>query len=223
MAQNDGYRLLTLPFASETQLESFLATTPVIESTRQFEMGRPDEAIAILERALSQFPKLWTLRHAMAAAQIQVGNLDTARAMLTELAEEQTEPPQFVWFAKANLAYVYAKLKDATLKDDADRLSKESMKLLRLPAIQGIRGWVLLWLEQPKSALKLFTAAYRMEPYLISRAESACGAAIAAKLLGQDKLANRWLEKAQSPKTLPPSFPEAARVVKASDYTPSHQ
>lgn len=195
--RTDGRQLLTIPFAAQRDLEQLRLVRPMLDFAEHLE----DRAFDAAERALDdvrQIVRDSVFVRCNAATLVQLrGRHAEARELFLALAADPELPTTLRWFVLNNLAWANYMLYDPSLRDEADRYSREALAAAKSsPHAMETRAAVLGWSGRHEEALPLLDRAFARHSSLIARASVACSLAISWVTYDVD-VAERWLRRAR--------------------------
>ena len=196
---SDGYRLLSIPFLSQNELEGYKILDIGIKALEEVEAGNIDQAIIIYESGLKIDPQSYMLRHDLALCRLKQGRYEQARMAFIELLNsKEAAQADYRVLLLNNIAWVDVVLGKDELLVEADKYSEEAIKKEpETTSFIGTRGAVLVRTGRTEEGLRMLRNAFRRHSDKSARASVACWIAIGEALRWNIDGSNKWLEKAR--------------------------
>ena len=188
LAPNDGWQLLTVPFASRWRLAELGAASFVAEGHSLEARGQLAEAVRRAEEAVAAYPDAAQPRLSLGFFLVYAGELERAQACFAEALRRPDLTPELLPMAQNNLAWAIAARSAREALDEADELSRQAYERLGWQAaIAGTRGAVLVALGRFEEGLALLERALARPEELVpmARASYLCSRAVALAALGR--------------------------------------
>lgn len=195
----DGYQLLRIPFLKSQELEEHRISYFALEALEHIRSGRTEQAILLYENALKLNPQNQMLRHCLAVARLEQGDLEYARAELVDLLEsDEGHEVERRPLLLNNIAWTNVVLGKDELLQEADDYSEEALRFApKLTCFIGTRGAVLVMTGRIQEGLGLLKTAFRHHSERSSRSSTAVWIAIGSAQMGDLSEATKWLQRAR--------------------------
>src|SRR5215471_12450427 len=192
----DGYRLLTVPFLSESGVAELAASYYVLEAADLIDAGCAERALSHCAEALLVYPEGEVARALIAIANIRLGKWGEARSILAELLNGRCYTRDEM---KNSIAWSDLFLGDPALVEEADIYSKEALGAQpRNVYYQGTRGAVLVSTGRVEEGISMLSRAYSRHQDRHARASVAYWLGIAEARRGNYAKGIEWVRAAKT-------------------------
>ncbi len=197
---SDGLALFKIPVEPAKKLQQLHAAYFALEGMECLRRKNYEQCEAWALRGLHEYPGEISNRNILALALVGLQRYGEARAQFLDMAENSEppadEPPNKAIFLN-NVAWIDLLVGDDSHLDEADRYSRQAMRLTPwVAAIKGRRGSVLVTLGQTDEGIRLLEAAMEENEENANKAFNACYLSIGFKKEGNLAASRRFLEKA---------------------------
>ena len=194
---NDGLAMLTLPFASQAEIDAYPVAYYYYESLARM---RQDEHAGSLEcclEGLRRYPDNASLRSCHALVLLDHEQCDEAARIFEELRQQPDLPPESDALLLNCIAWADLVSWNPEKLESADKCSAQAIEALPwVPAIKGTRGSVLLTSGKVDDGIYLLEQAWAENEDPSNQALNAAFLALGAARLGRHEEARNWLRQA---------------------------
>lgn len=195
---NDGLSLLITPFYSKTNIEQSLPLYYIFECSEFIKKQQFQQAKSSCLQGLSKYPENVLLKNNFGVIQLEMGEVEEARTIFTQLLEKNDSNDKFVHaFLLNNLANANILFDRHELLKEADSLSAQAYQSFPwVPAFKGTRGTVLIELGELEAGIALLKKALEESEEPRSKAHNAAYLAIAEAKRGNAQCARQYMDTA---------------------------
>lgn len=208
---SDGLRVLRAPRLTDAALDEIRAIPELVLASRINASKGPAAAMVTYDDLWRRFPSSLTVQHDRIVPLIGLDRLEEARDELRRLLSRTDLNARLALFAKNNLAWTLAALRDPEHAEEAELATRQTLLVApTLAAFNGTRGAVLVWLGRHADARAFLERALLEATHpaargslLLLRAEAAAraGDLVAARRDLEDGRAmapgSRWIRWAE--------------------------
>ncbi len=209
---NDGWQLLTVPFANRWRLAELGAASFLAEGHSLEARGRLAEAVRWAEEAVAAYPDAAQPRFSLGFFLVYAGELARAQACFAEALRQPDLTSELLPLAQNNLAWSIAARGLREALGEADELSRQAYERLGWQAaIAGTRGAVLVEQGRLEEGLELLERALARPEELVpmARASYLCSRAMALAALGRASEGAALMAEAEGLEPRCPFLPRA--------------
>jgi hypothetical protein len=195
----DGAQLARLHRVEDEKLRLLLGRPLTIRASDCLDDGDLAGAEQAVAHARTTYGDSFLLREFDAHLMLERRELMAARERFVSLLGEEMPHPNVRFLLLNNIAWTNFRLRDDTLRDEADEYSSTVIKKFpRLAFALGTRGSILYWQGKYDDAITKLAEAFARGSSTRNRAINACLLSLCYAQLGRREAATRWLARARS-------------------------